>query len=226
MKSRKVQIIEKKRTALVVRELNKLYPGTLKTPLNYESDIDLLVAVMLSAQSTDKGVNKLTSSLFKKFRTADDYAEASIKTLEKELSSINYYRTKARHIRETMCIISKLHNGSVPNSMDALLKLPGVGRKTANVILGHLFKTYEGIAVDTHVIRLSRKFGLSKSLDAARIERELMFLVPKNHWWSFSYKMKAYGREISSARRGLDDPITQKLIKQKLIKTQGIPTKR
>ncbi|MEX0909899.1 MAG: endonuclease III [Candidatus Paceibacterota bacterium] len=217
MKTKKNTSIEVKRADLVRRELKKLYPGELQTPLNYSSDIDLLVAVMLSAQSTDKGVNKLTSSLFETYKGVEDYVRVPIKTLETELASINYYHTKARNIQKTMAIIFEKHAGVVPDSMEQLLDLPGVGRKTANVVLGHLFQKVIGIAVDTHVIRLSRKFGLTKSHDALHIEKELMLLIPQKDWWEFSHRIKAYGREVSPARRGNDDPISQKLLKQELL---------
>jgi endonuclease III len=221
MKTKKQQSLKEKRSRLVVRELKRLYPNPLKTPLTYDSDIDLLVAVMLSAQTTDKMVNKLTTSLFRQFKTSSDYANVSLKKLEFELSSINYYRTKARNIQNTMIIITQEYGGSVPSSMIDLLKLPGVGRKTANVVLGHLFNTVEGIAVDTHVIRLSRKFELTRSSNPLEIEKDLMKLIPQKDWWDFSYKVKAYGREFSPARRGLDDPITKKLIALKLKKSRG-----
>lgn len=212
MNKKNEQEIVKKRARLVNRELKKLFPGSLETPLHYTTDIDLLVAVILSAQATDKGVNLLTSTLFKKYRTSKDYASAPPHVLEKDLSRVNYFKTKTRHIQKTMSIISERHDGKVPSSMSELLELPGVGRKTANVVLGHLYNTFEGIAVDTHVVRLSNKFGLVEGKDPIKIEARLMSLVPKKDWWGFSYRIKAYGREISPARRGLDDPISEKLI--------------
>lgn len=207
----------KERARLVNRELKKIFPNSLETPLSYSTDIDLLVAVILSAQTTDKGVNRLTATLFKKYRTAKEYAKTPLSVLEKDLSSINYFRTKARYIQKTMGSIELNHGGRVPSSMRELLLLPGVGRKTANVVLGHLFNKVEGIAVDTHVIRLSNKFGLAHGKDALKIEMELMRLLPKRDWWDFSYRIKAYGRDISPARRGLDDPISVSLLKKNLL---------
>jgi len=208
---------EKQRVRVVKRELNRIFEGKLSTPLNYSSDIELLVAVMLSAQSTDKGVNELTKTLFKKYRSAKSYAKARPENLERDLSRVNYYRTKARNIQKTMVIINQDYKGHVPETMKELLELPGVGRKTANVILGHLYGIVEGIAVDTHVLRLSKKFGLVTSDKPLEVEKELMRLLPQKDWWDFSYKIKAYGREISPARRGYDDPISLTLIKQKLL---------
>lgn len=205
--------IQKKRAQVVMRELDRLYGRKkMETPLAYSSDIDLLVAVILSAQSTDSSVNKLTERLFKTYRTVTDYATGSTRALAQDISSINYYKTKAAHIRESAKIIIRDHGGKVPGTMDELLKLPGVGRKTAGVILGHLFGVYESIVVDTHVIRLSRKFGLTKHTAANAIELELMELIPKKRWWDIAYKLKLYGREFSPARRGYDDPIFLKLV--------------
>lgn len=218
MRKLEKQKIAKRRAQLVNRELKKIFPDSLQTPLHYDTDIDLLVAVILSAQSTDKGVNVLTASLFKKYRSAKDYAKTSLHALEKDLARVNYFRTKARHIHKTMSIIHEKHGGKVPSTMVELLELPGVGRKTANVVLGHLYNTVEGIAVDTHVVRLTNKFGLVAGKDPLKIEVELMALLPKKDWWEFSYKIKAYGREVSPARRGLDDPISTKLIGKGLLK--------
>jgi endonuclease-3 len=210
--------IRKKRAGIIMRELDHIY-GRKKmgTPLTYSRDIELLVAVILSAQSTDSGVNKLTERLFKKYRTVADYATGSARALAKDISSINYYKTKAAHIRRAARMMIRDHGGKVPGTMDKLLALPGVGRKTAGVVLGHLFGIYESIVVDTHVIRLSRKFGLTKHAAADTIERELMVLIPKKRWWDIAYKLKLYGREISPARRGYDDPISLKLINAGLL---------
>lgn len=211
------QLLKRRRAVIVNDELKHLYRTGLTTPLEYTTPIDLLVAVVLSAQNTDNGVNKVTQSLFKKYKTAKDYTEVELKELERDLSSINYYRTKARHIQSSMKIIVKDFDGKVPDSMEELLKLPGVGRKTANVVLGHLYGVVEGIAVDTHVIRLARKFGLAGGKDAARIERELMDIIPQDEWWDFSYMLKAYGREYSPARSGFDDPISLILERERLL---------
>ncbi|MEX0933362.1 MAG: endonuclease III [Candidatus Paceibacterota bacterium] len=217
MKKTPSEEIAKKRAQYVNKELKKLFPDSLQTPLHFSTDIELLVAVILSAQTTDKGVNALTSSLFTKYTHAKEYVHTPLPLLEKDLATINYFRTKARHIQRAMSIISEKHDGEVPGSMSELLELPGVGRKTANVVLGHLFGIVEGIAVDTHVVRLSNKFGLVRGRDPHKIERELMRLLPQKDWWEFSYRIKAYGREISPARRGLDDPISLKLIEKGLL---------
>lgn len=218
--NKKVAVVPKelRRARIVSQELNRIYKEGLSTPLHFKTDIDLLVAVILSAQSTDKGVNILTDSLFKKYKKAEDYAQAKPDALEKDLSRVNYYKTKTRNIQRAMGIMVEKHNSRVPSSFDELLELPGVGRKTANVVLGHLFGIVEGIAVDTHVLRLSNKFGLVNSTNPVVVEKELMQLLPKKKWWDFSYKIKAYGREISPARRGFDDPISKKLISKGLLK--------
>lgn len=210
--------MKKRRAGVLMRELDRLYKRKqTKTSLFYSSDIELLVAVMLSAQSTDSSVNKLTETLFKKYRTVADFAKSNARTLAKDISSVNYYKTKAAHIRRAANIIMEQHNGRVPGTMDELLALPGVGRKTAGVVLGHLFDVYESIVVDTHVIRLARKFKLTEHTNADNIERDLMKLIPKKRWWDVSYMLKRYGRECSPARRGNDDPISLTLAKVGLL---------
>lgn len=197
-----------RRARIVARELNKLYPGELRTPLNYRKPHELLIAVILSAQCTDKKVNEVTEKLFKKYRTIKAFERANLRELEKDIYQTGFYRSKAWHIVAAAQILTDRFNGVLPRTIPEMLLIPGVGRKTANVVLGHLYGVVDGIAVDTHVRRLARKFGLTTHSDPNKIEKDLMKLFPKKDWWKVSYQLKAYGREYSPARRGNDDPIS------------------
>ena len=200
-----------KRALLVARELDKLYPGELRTPLHYTKPHELLVAVILSAQCTDKKVNEVTRKLFKKYRTLKHFAEANLHELEKEIYQTGFYRSKARYIIGATTILRAQFKNVIPRTIPEMLLILGVGRKTANVVLGHLYQVVDGIAVDTHVWRLAKKFGLTTHSDPNKIEKDLMTLFPKKEWWKVSYQLKAYGREYSPARRGDDDLITLRL---------------
>ncbi len=189
---------KKKRLNKIVRALEKEYPEAGIT-LNYENDFQLLAAVILSAQCTDERVNAVTKKLFREYKTAKDFAGASIKTIEKAVYSTGFYRAKAKNIVESARIITEKYGGKVPSTMKELLTLPGVGRKTANVVLGHISKP-EGIVVDTHVIRISNKLGLVDSKNPAAIEKELIKLVPKSKWTMFTHYVIAHGRKICKAR--------------------------
>ncbi|OGH21291.1 MAG: endonuclease III [Candidatus Levybacteria bacterium RIFCSPLOWO2_01_FULL_38_13] len=177
----------------IVKELKKLFP-TSKTALVYSTPFELLVAVILSARNTDKKVNEITKKLFEKYETVDDFKNANIRGLEKDLSQLGLFRQKAKFIKETAKIISENYSGEIPKRMDELIKLPGVGRKTANIILGNIYGIVEGIAVDTHVTRLSKLFGLTKNSDPNKIEKDLMEIIPKEEWFDFTNRMIAYGR--------------------------------
>ncbi|HSX24930.1 MAG TPA: endonuclease III [Candidatus Andersenbacteria bacterium] len=206
-----LSIQQRKDRALIIhKELEKLFPGNLATPLDYKTEFQLLVAVILSAQCTDERVNSVTKSLFKKYKTVKDFANANKQELEQDIFSTGFYRSKAKAIIGSANIINTKYNGKLPSTMQELLELPGVGRKTANVILGHIFDTVEGIAVDTHVRRLAKKFGLTEQTDPDKIEKDLCELLPKKDWWNFSYRLKAYGRQYSKAhQKDLDaDPIS------------------
>jgi len=205
----------KKKAHIIHKELERLFPGELTTPLNYTTDFELVVAVILSAQCTDDRVNIVTKELFQKYKSMQDFARADIHQLEQAIFSTGFYRSKAKAIIECATMVQEQYKGKIPDSMQELLKLPGVGRKTANVILGHIFHTVEGIAVDTHVIRLANKFGLSESKNPNTIEKDLCELLPQEHWWNFSYRLKAYGRKYSPAwkKHDEDDPVSQALIK-------------
>ena len=189
----------KNKAEKIVRELRKLFPQT-KPSLDYNDPWQLLVAVILSARNTDKKVNEVTKALFKKYKTIENYKNADLKELEKDLSNLGLFRQKAKFIKQTAKIIDEKYNGNIPKTMEELISLPGVGRKTANIILGRLYGVVEGIAVYTHVTRLSRLFGLTKNKDSNKIEQDLMKILPKKEWSDFTNLMIAYGRKYCPAR--------------------------
>jgi len=182
----------------IVGELKKLFPET-KTALDYNSDFNLLVAVMLSAQTTDKKVNEVSPALFSDYRIAGDYAKLSQEDLEKYISSIGLYRGKARNILKTAKIIHDDFNDKLPKTMEEMVALPGVGRKTANIVLGVVYGLITGIAVDTHVKRLSLLFGLTKNSNPDKIEKDLMQILSKDEWQEFTLRMIDYGRKYCPA---------------------------
>ncbi len=192
-------VTQRKRAQLLLRALKRIFPNP-KIALRYGNNWELLVAVILSAQCTDKKVNEVTEKLFKKYKTLDDYARAKQNEFEKDIRSTGFYRNKTKNILASANIIKEKYDGKIPDTMDALLKLPGVARKTANIILGNAFGKVEGVAVDTHVIRLSRRFGLSKEKTPERIEKDLMALFPKKEWFMLTYRLIEYGRKHCSAR--------------------------
>jgi len=190
----------RERAAELVKAWPKVYPNA-HCELDFRNPLQLLVATILSAQCTDKRVNMVTPKLFKKYRTAKDYAEAPQAEVEKAIRSTGFYRNKAKSIRAAMHAIAEEHGGKVPDTMEKLRALPGVGRKTANVVLGNAFRKNEGIVVDTHVIRLSQRLGLTKHKDAEKIERDLMKLVPREHWTDWSHWLIWHGRRRCYARK-------------------------
>jgi len=181
--------------------LKKLYPQ-IKIALNFSNPWELLVATILSAQTTDKKVNEITLKLFKKYKTLDDYLKADLKDFEKEIKGVNYYKNKAKFILENAKIIKEKFKGEVPKRMKDLLELRGVARKTANIVLSVGFNIYEGIAVDTHVKRLSQLLGLTKEKEPSKIEKDLMEIIPKGpEWRDFPLRLIQYGREYCPARK-------------------------
>lgn len=188
----------KTKAAKIVRELKKLFPQT-KTALEYKTPFQLLVAVILSAQTTDKKVNEVAPKLFEKFKTAQDFAKLSQTELEFYIKSIGLYRGKAKNIIAAAKTINEKYSGEIPRSMKEIIELPGVGRKTANVVLGIVYNVVEGIAVDTHVRRLAQLLGLSKSSNPDIIEHDLMSILPKNEWKDFTYRLIDYGRTYCPA---------------------------
>ena len=191
---------KQERADALVEAFGKVYPDA-HCELDYKNPLELLVATILSAQCTDKRVNMVTPGLFKKYRTAKDYANAPQAEFENEIKSTGFYRSKTKSIRGAMRAIAEEHGGKVPDNMEELCALPGVGRKTANVVLGNAFHKDEGIVVDTHVIRLSQRLGLTKQKDAEKIERDLMKLVPRKHWTDWSHWLIWHGRRRCYARK-------------------------
>tara|TARA_Y100000310_G_scaffold344991_1_gene460996 strand:- start:6217 stop:6873 length:657 start_codon:yes stop_codon:yes gene_type:complete len=193
----------KKRAARVVAVLKKLFPHA-RIVLNYSNNWELLVAVILSAQCTDKKVNEVTANLFKKYKTLDDYTKVSQIEFEQDIKPTGFYRNKAKNILAAAKMIKEKFAGKIPQTMEEMLQLPGVARKTANVVLGNAYGIVEGIAVDTHVRRLSLKLGLSNHTDPNKIEQDLMKLVPKKDWFFLTYGLIEYGRHICPARKHKD----------------------
>lgn len=191
---------KKKYAAEIIKILDKEYKG-IGIALNFSNPFELLAATILSAQCTDERVNKVTGDLFKKYRRIEDYAEADISELEQDIYSTGFFRNKAKNIKNSAKIILSKYNGKVPQTMAELLELPGVARKTANIVMGSAFGKYEGIAVDTHVIRIANLLKLTKSEDAVKIEKDLMEAVPKKHWDKFSFIIQTLGRRVCKARR-------------------------
>ena len=179
--------------------LPRIYPDA-HCELNFSSPLELLVATILSAQCTDVQVNKVTPALFKKYRRPLDYAESDLKQLEHDLRAIGLYRNKAKNIRACCRLLVDEHGGKVPESMEELVKLPGVGRKTANVVLGNAFGKNVGVVVDTHVARLSMRLGLTRETDPKKIEPVLMKLVPQKDWTLFSHWLIFHGRRRCKAQ--------------------------
>lgn len=189
----------KKRAARIVRLLAKLYPDA-KCALNHDNPLQLLIATILSAQCTDVRVNIVTPALFARYPNARAFAEADRGELETAIQSTGFFRNKARNIIACCQQIQEKHGGEVPNTMEDLVQLPGVGRKTANVVLGNAFDV-PGITVDTHVLRLSHRMGLTKQRDAYKVEQDLMRLIPKKEWTMFSHRMIFHGRQVCFARK-------------------------
>jgi len=183
----------------IIDILEKIYPDA-KTALKFENPFQLLIATILSAQTTDERVNKVTSTLFKKFKKPDDFVNATLDEIMKEIKSINFYRNKAKNIKKLSEIIVKEFNGKVPDKMEELVKLPGVARKTANVVLSQAYGKAEGIVVDTHVRRVSNRLGLTKNTDAEKIEKDLMKIIPEEKWIDFPFRLILFGRNICKAK--------------------------
>ena len=197
---------QKKRVRRLLRLLAKLYPET-RTALEYRSPVQLLVATILSAQCTDVRVNMVTPALFKRFPDAAAFAKAKRSDIEEMIKSTGFFRNKARHIQESCRAIVEQFNGEVPRTLDELVKLRGIGRKTANVVLGDAFGV-PGITVDTHVGRLSRRLGLTKHTDPEKVERDLMILIPRTVWIPFSHRLIYHGRQVCFARKPKCDECT------------------
>jgi endonuclease-3 len=183
----------------IIKRLEKVFPDKLE--LNFSTPFELVVAVVLSAQERDAKVNEVTKELFKKFNTPQQFANASLEEIEKEISSVSFYKKKAEYIKQISQILVEKYGGEVPKSIEELEKLPGIGRKSANMILYNAFGINEGIAVDRHVLRVSQRLGLTKQQKPEKAEQELMKLVPKEQWGKFSNLLILLGRYICTAQK-------------------------
>ncbi|MEK7263988.1 MAG: endonuclease III [Bacteroidota bacterium] len=192
-------MVSDKRINTIISRLQKEFPDA-KCALEHETPFQLLVSTILSAQCTDVRVNMVTLSLFKKYKSVKDFAFANQTELEKEIYSTGFYKNKAKAIIASSKILLERFNGKIPQTLEELTSLPGVGRKTANVVLGTAFNIATGIVVDTHVSRLSQRLGLTKQTNAERIEEDLMKLIPQKHWILFSHWMILHGRKTCGAR--------------------------
>jgi len=193
---------DKERVQKIVEILTKEYPNA-KTALRHSNPLELLVATMLSAQSTDETVNKVTKTLFKKYQEADDYANADLDELECDIKPTGFYRNKAKYLKGAGQILVETFGSRVPDTMDELTMLPGVARKTANIVLSNAFGVIEGIAVDTHVQRLAKRLGLTHNRNPDKIEEDLMKLIPKNQWPKLADLLIFHGRLVCKARKPL-----------------------
>lgn len=201
----------KERAQEMHQVLKKIFPKHKGTALSYSNSWELLVSVILSAQCTDKRVNMVTKDLFVKYPTLKDYTSASQEEFQEDIRSTGFYKNKAKNILASAHRVAQIYSGEVPDTMEELLTLPGVARKTANVVLGNAFGKVEGIAVDTHVRRFALRFDLSDSKNPEIIERDLMKLLPQKHWFDFGNNLIYYGREICPARAHEceDHPLTK-----------------
>jgi endonuclease-3 len=213
----------KKRVREVIRRLKRVYPDA-KCSLNHTNAFELLIATILSAQCTDERVNMVTADLFRKYRKPEDYLNVPAGELEKDIQSTGFFRNKTKSIQGTSRVLTEEYGGQVPHTMDELLELPGVARKTANVVLGNAFGIKAGVVVDTHVTRLSHRLGFSQEKTAEKIEQELIEIVPKKDWVIFPHLMIYHGRKICKARNPLcAECITEKQCPSSYLKTGIVP---
>jgi endonuclease-3 len=189
----------------IIKRLKKEYANTPLTALRFSNPLELLVATMLSAQTTDVLVNKVTEGLFKKYRTVQAYADTTPEKLAQDIHSVNFFNNKAKSIHKTATILREKFKGKVPQTMEELTTLPGVARKTANIVLSAAFGMNEGIAVDTHVKRLSYRLGLTKNEDPVKIEQDLMPITPRQEWGNFAHLLIFHGRAICQAKKPKHD---------------------
>jgi len=185
----------------IIKRLRKEYAGTPQTVLHFSTPFELLVATMLSAQTTDVLVNKVTEKLFKKYLTVEDFASSTPEKLAKDIGSVNFFNNKAKNINATAKMLIEKFGGKVPRTMEELVSFPGVARKTANIVLSSAFGTNEGIAVDTHVRRLANRLGLTRHDDPVKIEQDLLAITPKKEWSNLSHLLIFHGRKVCQAKR-------------------------
>jgi endonuclease-3 len=213
----------KARTRKIIRLLKRAYPDA-KCSLNHSNAFELLIATILSAQCTDERVNIVTADLFRKYRKPEDYLKVSSRELEKDIRTTGFFRNKTKSIQGTARLLTEQYAGKVPDSMDDLLELPGVARKTANVVMGNAFGIASGVVVDTHVTRLSHRLGLSEEKHPEKIENNLIGLVPKNDWVIFSHLLIAHGRKTCKARNpACEECVLEKLCPSSFLKTGVLP---
>lgn len=196
--------MRKKKASEIIQLLGQEYPDA-KVALEHKNPFELLIATILSAQSTDVQINKITKRLFKKYRGPEDFAKTPIEEIENDIKSSGFYRNKSKNIRKTCEILVRDFDSKVPRSMEDLVKLPGVARKTANIVLSGGYGLVEGIAVDTHVKRLSQRLGLTDNSDQNKIERDLMEIVPREEWFNISNLLIFHGRAVCNAKRPKHD---------------------
>src|SRR6266550_6794890 len=209
----------KTRTRKIIRFLKRAYPDA-KCSLNYSNAFELLIATILSAQCTDARVNIVTQDLFRKYRKPDDYLKVSDKELQRDIRTTGFFRNKTKSIQGTAKALTDQYGGVVPATMEELLELPGVARKTANVVLGNAFGISAGVVVDTHVSRLSQRLGLTKNKQPEKIERDLIEIVPKKDWIDFSHLLIYHGRQICKARK----PLCEKCVVEKYCPSSRLKT--
>lgn len=216
-------ITELKAGRKIIGLLKKAYPDA-KCSLNHSNAFELLIATILSAQCTDARVNIVTQDLFRKYRKPEDYLKVSEKDLQRDIRTTGFFRNKTKSIQGTARVLSEQHAGKVPNTIEELLDLPGVARKTANVVMGNAFGISSGVVVDTHVTRLSHRLGLSAEKTAEKIENDLIGLVPKKDWIIFPHLLIAHGRAICKARNPLcDQCVIEKHCPSSFLKTGVMP---
>lgn len=213
----------KERTRKIIRLLKRAYPDA-KCSLNHSNAFELLIATILSAQCTDARVNMVTQDLFRKYRKPQDYLNVSDRELQEDIRTTGFFRNKTKSIQGTAKVLTEQYGGKVPATIEQLLELPGVARKTANVVLGNAFGINSGVVVDTHVTRLSRRLGLTAQKDAVKIENDLIPIVPKKDWVIFSHLLIAHGRAVCKARNPLcAECVVEKLCPSSYLKTGVMP---
>lgn len=213
----------KERVRKIIRLLKRAYPDA-KCSLNHSNPFELLIATILSAQCTDARVNIVTQDLFRKYRKPDDYLKVPEKELQQDIRTTGFFRNKTKSIQGTAKALTENHRGVVPHTMDELLELPGVARKTANVVMGNAFGISSGVVVDTHVTRLSRRLALTTEKTAEKIEQDLIAIVPKKDWVIFSHLLIAHGRAICKARNPLcEECVVEKFCPSSYLKTGVMP---
>jgi len=214
----------KERTEQIIKLLKRAHPDA-HCALNHSNAFELLIATILSAQCTDERVNIVTADLFRKYRKPEDYLKVPATELQQDVRTTGFFRNKTKSIQGACRMLVEDFNGQVPKTMEELLQLPGVARKTANVVLGVAYGIAAGVVVDTHVSRLSQRPGLTKKKDAGKIEQDLMGLVPRKDWIIFSHLLIFHGRRVCKARRPLcEECVVEKLCPSSLLKTKRIPT--